>query len=82
MVGTPAPALVVDGGHGLNGGQYLGLSIVSLCEHGEVPVKLPQLPPLPESQDKAQPGLKHTQGGLAHVIDQLVLAGSNDIGPP
>src|SRR5688500_17683754 len=47
-----------------------------------MPVKLPQLSPLPESQDEAQPGLKQTQGGLAHVVDQLLLARSNDIGPP
>ena len=47
-----------------------------------MPVKLQQLPTLPESQDEAQPGLKQTQGGLAHVVDQLLLARSNDIGPP
>src|SRR5436189_4006949 len=47
-----------------------------------MPVNLPQLSTLPESQDEAQPGLKQTQGGLAHVVDQLLLARSNDIGPP
>src|SRR5437867_770604 len=47
-----------------------------------MPVKLPQLSTLPEAQDEAQPGLKQTQGGLAHGIDQLLLARSHDICPP
>src|SRR5262249_13337482 len=45
-------------------------------------VKLPQLPRLPQSQDTAQAGLKHTQSRLAYIIDQLLLARGNDIGSP
>ncbi len=47
-----------------------------------MPVKPYQVATMPQLHDKAQPRLQQTQGGLAHIVDQLLLPASNDVGTP
>jgi hypothetical protein len=47
-----------------------------------MPVELHQLPLMPQAHDEPQPRLEQTQGRVAHVINELLLAAGDDIRPP
>ena len=47
-----------------------------------MPMKCHQLSALPQAQDEPQSRLEQAQGGAAHIIDELLLAGGNDMRAP
>ena len=71
--------MIVSSKNALSRGQELELSIVSSCEHCEMPVEFHQLSTLPQSHDEPQPCLEQTQGRVAHGIDELLLARGNHV---